>query len=254
MAIRTGNLIYAGDTPLACSITVEQTGPMRLTVRAGSYTMTGRAQVLDYRPVLHDRALRSGRAELVTMPARVCWPVLDDAGRIVAVEEAEYSAEAHDDLLDGGSAGFVPARTRVRVWENDVERASTHVLVADQAFDFDAADVPETWRGLLVKTVANVNTECVNVLMQSRFPGGDWPEPPQGWVVICPLIWEFTLEPGARQLPDVLVLTVKFGFPPGTEPEDWREQRGDGGGPVVLPVQVRALGRALQRARAAVPA
>jgi len=33
--------IYAGSTPLACTITVEQTGPLTLTVRAGSFTTTG---------------------------------------------------------------------------------------------------------------------------------------------------------------------------------------------------------------------
>lgn len=34
-------LIYAGDTLLALSIEVEQTGPMQITVRAGSFTSTG---------------------------------------------------------------------------------------------------------------------------------------------------------------------------------------------------------------------
>lgn len=33
--------IYAGETPLALTITVEQTGPMQVTVRAGSFTSTG---------------------------------------------------------------------------------------------------------------------------------------------------------------------------------------------------------------------
>ena len=33
--------IYAGDTSLAISIVVEQTGPMQLTIRAGSFTTTG---------------------------------------------------------------------------------------------------------------------------------------------------------------------------------------------------------------------
>ena len=33
--------IFAGETPLACSIIVEQTGPMQLTVRAGAFTTTG---------------------------------------------------------------------------------------------------------------------------------------------------------------------------------------------------------------------
>lgn len=34
-------LIYAGDTSFALTIAVEQTGPMQLTVRAGSFTSTG---------------------------------------------------------------------------------------------------------------------------------------------------------------------------------------------------------------------
>ena len=34
-------LIYAGDTSLNITIKVEQTGPMQLTVRAGSFTSTG---------------------------------------------------------------------------------------------------------------------------------------------------------------------------------------------------------------------
>jgi hypothetical protein len=33
--------IYAGDTPLASTLVVEQTGPMQLTVRAGEFTTTG---------------------------------------------------------------------------------------------------------------------------------------------------------------------------------------------------------------------
>lgn len=34
-------LIYAGSTSLASTIVVEQTGPLQLTVRAGSFTTTG---------------------------------------------------------------------------------------------------------------------------------------------------------------------------------------------------------------------
>ena len=33
--------IWAGDTPLACTIAIEQTGPMQVTVRAGSFATTG---------------------------------------------------------------------------------------------------------------------------------------------------------------------------------------------------------------------
>lgn len=228
---------------------------MQLTVRAGSYTTPGRAQVLDYRPVLHDAALRSGRAELVQSPARVCWPVLDEHGRIGAVEDAEYRPEEHDAALDDGRVGIVPARTRVRVWEHDDQRAFTHVLATNQVFDLPVpAEAPEMWRGLLVKTAANAGTERVNVLLQSRFPNGAWPEVPQGWQAVCLLIYEFVLEPGALSLPDIPVLAVLPGFPPGTEPEDWREQRIDGRGPVVLPVQIRALERALARSAVRQPA
>jgi len=243
-------LIYAGETSLALTITVEQSGPLRLTVRAGSYTTTGQAQMFDYAPALHDRALHSGLAELVHLRARVCWPVLDDAGRIVAVEESEYRPEDHDALVDSGRAGLLPARTRVRVWASGDERARTHVLMQDHVCDFAVPEAHEMWRGLLVSARANPGT--AHVLMQSRHPGSEWPALPERWAEISQIIYEFTLPAAATELPMVPVLAVRPGFPPGTEPEDWREQRGDGGGPVVLPVQVRALGRALQRARAAV--
>lgn len=39
-------LIYAGDSPFDSSIIIEQTGPMELTVRAGSLTTTGSFRVV----------------------------------------------------------------------------------------------------------------------------------------------------------------------------------------------------------------
>ena len=47
-------LIYAGETPLACTIAVEQTGPMVLTIRAGSLTTTGEAVIRPYEPARHE--------------------------------------------------------------------------------------------------------------------------------------------------------------------------------------------------------
>ena len=56
-------LIYAGETPLACTIAVEQTGPMVLTIRAGSFTTTGEAVIRSYEPARHDALLDAKRAE-----------------------------------------------------------------------------------------------------------------------------------------------------------------------------------------------
>jgi hypothetical protein len=247
--------IYAGETPLALSIRVERTGPMQLTVRAGSYTSTGRSLVEDYQPELHDRALRTGWGELIALPARVAWPVLDERGGIVAVEGADYDPEAHDALLDEGQIALVPARARVRLWQSDGERARTYVLAGDQVLDVPDAGVVETWRGVLITTALNAGTELVNVLLQSRVGGADdYPALPAGWALIHPLIGDFTVLPGAAALPELNVWTVIPGYPAATEPEDWHEQRGDtGGGPVVLPVQILALGRAFTRARKLVP-
>lgn len=40
-------LIYAGDTPLACDINIQQSGPMQLVAKAGSFTTTGQAKIID---------------------------------------------------------------------------------------------------------------------------------------------------------------------------------------------------------------
>lgn len=50
----TPTTIHAGATPLASTLTVEQTGPMQITVRAGQFTTTGdaRAQVVSTTYVL----------------------------------------------------------------------------------------------------------------------------------------------------------------------------------------------------------
>ena len=63
--------IYAGDTPLACSIVVEQTGPMQLTAWAGSFTTTGQARVRTYDPTHHDALLVAGAAEMLPDGKRV---------------------------------------------------------------------------------------------------------------------------------------------------------------------------------------
>src|SRR3990167_3551713 len=64
-------LIFSGDTPLACTIAVEQTGPMQLTVRAGAFTSTGQARIRDYVPAAHDAAIAAGDAEMLPDGQRV---------------------------------------------------------------------------------------------------------------------------------------------------------------------------------------
>lgn len=59
-------LIFSGDTPLACDIVTEQTGPMQITVRAGSFTTTGQARIRPYVPNVHDPMIAAGRGERLT--------------------------------------------------------------------------------------------------------------------------------------------------------------------------------------------
>lgn len=71
ISARYRGLIYAGDTPLACSIPITQTGPMQLTVGAGTFVTTGEARIGRYLPAVHDPELAAGRLELLPDGQRV---------------------------------------------------------------------------------------------------------------------------------------------------------------------------------------
>ena len=70
-SVQNRGLIYAGDTPLACSIYIAQTGPMQLTVRGGSFTSTGAAKIRHYAPETHDQMIVEGKAEMLPDGQRV---------------------------------------------------------------------------------------------------------------------------------------------------------------------------------------
>jgi len=180
--------IYAGDTPLACSIAVEQTGPMQLTIRAGSFTTTGQARIFEA-GIIDSTLLES----------------------LLTEDKAEMMADG-----------------RVRVWIQDatgqpVAKSQTFNLASDQVLDF-AAD-PDYRKFCFVEL--GLFGGLMDVLVQQRLDNGfDYPDVPAGWQSIHLLAFEFQIEPGTTELPDIYVLTVEPGFPPGTEPSDWSMQRG----------------------------
>lgn len=180
--------IYAGDTPLACSITVEQTGPMQLTVRAGSFTTTGHALIRDYDPTLHDPLLAAGKAEK-----------LPDLKRLrIWIQNASGTP---------------------------IEQAATYVLAADQIVDLTSDPVfPVAYAlDLMSDGVAMqvlVKRRIVGI--------GEYGGQPPGWRTVHALAFEFMLPPGTTDISgvEIFALTVHPGFPPGTGPADWTIQMG----------------------------
>lgn len=88
-------LIYAGETPLACTITVEQTAPMQLTVREGYFHSTGdrkRGVIPQKYTLVGDRVVN-----LVSDP----------------VEPVAYDL----DLVSDGTTTTVLVKNRVGAWE-----------------------------------------------------------------------------------------------------------------------------------------
>mgnify|MGYP001558577136 CR=1 FL=1 len=181
-------MIYAGDTPLACSITVEQTGPMQITVRAGSFTTTGQARIRGYDPGTHAGLIASGKAERLPDGKRVRVWLQDVNGQ-------------------------------------PIDRATTYTLAADQivvltsdplkpvAYDVDLiSDGPQT--DVLVKRRV-VDAE-------------EYGDPPPGWRKVHDLLSEFMLPPGCAEITpiDIYALTIRPGFPAGTGPDDWATQTG----------------------------
>jgi hypothetical protein len=181
-------LIYAGDTPLALTIVVEQTGPMQITVRAGAFTSTGQARIRPYVPEAHDAMIEAGLAELLPDGARVRLWILGADG--------------------------VP-----------VARARTFVLVEDQVIDLAsdptrpvAYDVDLVTDGLIADVL--VKRKVVGV--------EEYGAPPAGWTKVHELLFEFVLPPGCADITpiEIRALSVLPGFPLGTGPDDWTMQRG----------------------------
>ena len=186
-------LIYAGDTPLALSVAVEQTGLMQLTVRAGSFTSTGQARIRDYVP--------------------------DPPG-----------LSAHDVLIATGKAEMLPDGTRIRVWSQDAagvptDKAKTYTLTTDQVVNVTSDPLtPVAYDVDLISDGA-----ATDVLVKRKVVGvEEYGDGPAGWTKVHELLFEFVLPPGCADVTpiDIYALTVKPGFPAGTGPDDWKQQTG----------------------------
>ena len=180
--------IFSGDTPLALSIAVEQTGPMQVTVRAGSFTSTGQARIRPYDPARHDALIAAGKAERLPDGARCRLWIQDATG--TPVDKAKASTLAADQVI-----ALTSDPTRAVAYDVDLisDGATTDVLVKRKVVGVEA-----------------------------------YGDPPAGWQKIHELLFEFVLPPGCVDITPVTIyaLTVKPGFPSGTGPDDWTQQSG----------------------------
>lgn len=75
---------YAGDTPLASTLSIEETGAMQLTVRAGSFTTTGEARIVNASSVEDPDALvAAGKAEWLPDNKRLRIWLIDQNGNFI---------------------------------------------------------------------------------------------------------------------------------------------------------------------------
>lgn len=181
--------IYAGDTPLASTLTVRQSGPMALTVSAGAFTTTGEARITQ-------------RADEVPAP----------------VAEVEIAAGRAERLADG----------RLRLWLLDEQGepwrpSRTHLLADDVAFTLVADATAVKRYTIELGLVGGVPT----LLCRSQIAGEAAPDPPADWELGHWLV-NAVIPPGTADLADVpiAVFTVVPGFPAGTTGADWLVQRG----------------------------
>lgn len=68
--------IYAGDTPLESTLSVEQTGPLQLTVRKGHLQTTGQARIVHTTKIDHvqiDQLLQTNKAEMADAKRLRLW-------------------------------------------------------------------------------------------------------------------------------------------------------------------------------------
>lgn len=184
--------IYAGDTPLVCTLRVAQTGPMELTVQAGSFTTTGEARILDATEIAQMR--------------------LDPAALIAA-----------------GKAEWLPDGVRLRVWLQDAQgqpilRSATYTLAVDVAFTLTAD--PTSVKTYVVEL--GLLAEVTEVLCRSQLAGEAQPAVPAGWIPLHWLAGPVIIPPGTLALDalDIPALTVLPGFPVGTVAADWHMQSG----------------------------
>ena len=179
-------LIYAGDTPLACDIVVEQTGPTQITVRAGSFTTTGQARIRPYVSSKHNALIAAGKGELLPDGARVRGWIQDRAG--------------------------VP-----------VDKAKTYTLAADRGVALTSDPTrPVAYNVDLIGQGINADVFIKRKVVNVEQYGS----PPPGWKKVHELVFEFVIPPGGTDITaiDIYALVVNPGFPDGTSSDDWTTQ------------------------------
>ena len=128
--------IFAGDTPLASTIAVEQTGPMQLTVRAGSFTSTGQARIRTYHAAGHQALIQSGDAERLPDGQRVrLW---------INGQKAQTYTLAADQIIDLTSDPLASVAYDVDLISDG---ATTDVLVKRKIVGAEAyGEAPAGWQ------------------------------------------------------------------------------------------------------------
>lgn len=164
--------IFAGDTPLASTIVVEQSGPMQLTIRAGTITTTGQARVM----------------------------VMETAGNF-------------DNLVTEGRAEKI-RDGKYRLWQSERNKARTMVLVSDFIWDIEAQVEPVVYAVSMAMDTAGVSQLVIHAMLPGEI-GLPFPFEVADYQMI---VFPFQVVGGMRQLPDIVVLTVEPGFPPGFDP------------------------------------
>ena len=179
-------LIYAGDTPLALTIIVEQTGPMQLTVRAGSFTSTGQARIRPY-TLADDALIAAGFAESLPDRQRVReWIERRDG----TLDKAKTYTLAVEQVINLTSDPLKPVAYDVDLISNGTQ---TGVLVKRKVVGVEEySDPPLGWQ------------KVHELLFEFVLPPG------------CADVTTI----------DIYALTVKPGFPSGTGADGWKMQTG----------------------------
>lgn len=240
--------IYAGDTPLECSIAVDQTGPLQLTIRAGHLQTTGQARIVPKNQLRQseiDELLTKGDAEQMPPIKARKIPVSDLSqqeladfermGKLVRQSFAVVTASEkqlvagdtiivrEDDLVEEKRSLGSPVDLddeRLRVWVPGQEKKKRHEMNTDFVWNVEVPldSIFAYW--LIVATDPSGESRfLINKVDLTEFtPGKDIKYPP-GWTDIQTLVLPFTVEAASMELPDIYVLTVLSGFPPAeTDP------------------------------------
>jgi len=178
--------IYAGNTPLASTITVEQAGKHTLALKAGSFTTTGQAEIIPRTP---------------------------------------RTAEIIENWLKGGWAEALPGGAFVRCWLRDADgkpqRSRTVTLGEDLRWELTPDDQWPKEAG--VEVVVSEKGDC-DLWLWTRLLDGieeraEGAAPP-GWHTEHTLVFAFVIPPKLPDLSmvDIDYLAVLSGSPPASGP------------------------------------